>query len=68
MNRQNFSISAIRSTDARTTSASVVTPKSFLAWRTARSFTKKDLRFSPASRPIMASERHYPNRHTFYFG
>ncbi|MEK7204945.1 MAG: hypothetical protein AAB254_05490, partial [candidate division NC10 bacterium] len=55
MNCQYASISAIRSTDSRTTSASVFTPKAFLArWR-ARSFTKKDLRFSLALDGMLTS-------------
>src|SRR2546430_8036235 len=53
--RQNFSIWAIRSTATRTISASVVTPSSLLARRSARSSTKKDLRVSVASRRMMVS-------------
>src|SRR3990167_7011525 len=46
MNSQNSSISAIRSTESRMTSALVLTPRAFLARWSAVSSTKKDFRFS----------------------
>src|SRR5207244_7786503 len=49
MKRQNTSISATRSTARRTASASVATPRAFLARRSARVSTKNDLRSSPAT-------------------
>src|ERR1700736_1148272 len=60
MNRQNSSISAMRSTETRTASASVATPNARLARRTARASTKNDLRVSTAALDIhpLSAYRH----------